>query len=1019
MNLRFIFLLLPAWLLVPCTILFAGDTRDYYIAKHLNGDNGLPQNSIKSIAPDVNGFIWLATESGLVRYDGRKLKVYNKENAGLWSSRFTYIFHGEDSSTLYALTDMWQLLEIKNSQATRSNKTFEAIRKPFWPRNSFTKGKIGDFAYYHQQHAGGNDSIQFFIGDRHKAILYGDNSIRWDHINAPRYSLGFNADIYRFLVSGNELYYIRDLSPKGLLRLGPDRTSIQEWSTDPKLPAGASFTIFYNDVARQVFLLSGSRLYRLQEAADGILHLRLLIEAPLLSETGVRTFYYDAEADRIYVGTSISGLYIFQRRQFRAMTARVSNQTLNVFYGQMLWNDSSVVTGKGYKFSPHAPATYIDYIGQHADQFGSAIQRYQDGTIFTGDTHNLYRLSADGRKLLSTWTMESPFLIAPGHSGLLWLGTNKGGIYSLHPDSSNATPRLVAPLNEFVTCIQQESAQMLWIGTTSNLYRLHLDTRKWDTIAPLRFKSIRSLYFPAKDELWITTYEDGVFLWNQGRLFHMPMDRNSYLKNAHCIMEDRDHFFWISTNNGLFQAARADLLRYAAGKQASVYYHRYTKDQGFNTNEFNGGGCLPCALRFNQGNSFSFPSLNGLVWFDPASIRPELPGKPIVLDGIQVNGSNIAIRDTLYMEQKSNRINFWIATVFNGNPDDLFLEYTIEGPGTGKGIWNPLVNDFISFNTPRSGTFLLTIRKQSGFGADNYIYKSVQIIVPKAFWESWWFMLLLLIGIIALVLLLIKIRVQLLEKKNKELEQTVSTRTKELRDAIALLQNTQLELSKEVKFQQRLNASITHDIKTPIQYLTLSLKYLFQKKQKQQDPDTPEIADIFQASAHISHFTHSLTGYIKVRLGIGEAAPANLHYIAAQKVVMFSDAAARAHNTLINAIPEGLILVTHAALIDLILHNLIDNAVKHTVSGTIRITAELQEDHMILSVTDTGKGMAEEQVQLLNRFLSEKGFVPEGGVIGLGYFTIADTQERLDGHIRISSKKDEGTRVRVMLPYIL
>jgi len=46
-----------------------------YTIRHFTDENGLPQNSVKSIAADNAGFVWLATENGLVRFDGRSFKV--------------------------------------------------------------------------------------------------------------------------------------------------------------------------------------------------------------------------------------------------------------------------------------------------------------------------------------------------------------------------------------------------------------------------------------------------------------------------------------------------------------------------------------------------------------------------------------------------------------------------------------------------------------------------------------------------------------------------------------------------------------------------------------------------------------------------------------------------------------------------------------------------------------------------------------------------------------------------------
>ena len=51
-----------------------------YSITHYNNDNGLSQNSINGMAFDKNGFLWLATKWGIVRFDGKNFREYNVEN---------------------------------------------------------------------------------------------------------------------------------------------------------------------------------------------------------------------------------------------------------------------------------------------------------------------------------------------------------------------------------------------------------------------------------------------------------------------------------------------------------------------------------------------------------------------------------------------------------------------------------------------------------------------------------------------------------------------------------------------------------------------------------------------------------------------------------------------------------------------------------------------------------------------------------------------------------------------------
>ena len=76
---------LRSLLLLLCLLPFLalkGQTSlsDYSVVNY-NSDNALPQNSIKGMTFDRNGFLWMATEMGLVRFDGRNFREYNMDNS--------------------------------------------------------------------------------------------------------------------------------------------------------------------------------------------------------------------------------------------------------------------------------------------------------------------------------------------------------------------------------------------------------------------------------------------------------------------------------------------------------------------------------------------------------------------------------------------------------------------------------------------------------------------------------------------------------------------------------------------------------------------------------------------------------------------------------------------------------------------------------------------------------------------------------------------------------------------------
>lgn len=69
--------------------------------RHLNVDNGLSSNYVVDIAQDYQGFIWIATESGLNKFDGTEVTVYNTQNSALSSNELNTVYGDPSTRTVY------------------------------------------------------------------------------------------------------------------------------------------------------------------------------------------------------------------------------------------------------------------------------------------------------------------------------------------------------------------------------------------------------------------------------------------------------------------------------------------------------------------------------------------------------------------------------------------------------------------------------------------------------------------------------------------------------------------------------------------------------------------------------------------------------------------------------------------------------------------------------------------------------------------------------------------------------
>ena len=78
-------------LLLAC-LLFSGVAFAQYRFDHWTADNGLPQNSVRDIVQTRDGYLWLTTFDGLVRFDGVRFTIFNKSNSpGIITNRFEYL----------------------------------------------------------------------------------------------------------------------------------------------------------------------------------------------------------------------------------------------------------------------------------------------------------------------------------------------------------------------------------------------------------------------------------------------------------------------------------------------------------------------------------------------------------------------------------------------------------------------------------------------------------------------------------------------------------------------------------------------------------------------------------------------------------------------------------------------------------------------------------------------------------------------------------------------------------------
>lgn len=978
------------------------DTLPYTVS-HFTDENGLPQNSVKYIAPDDEGFLWLATENGLVRFDGDRFRNFNS------SSRISYVYPNAARNGLLARTDGHELIRVANGQTFRdtlkraATDDYEFLiyhdATHVYPvtglPNVFSDVIHKDYyqipAEAQEYYMVGRDSI-VFMKDRKEQYRF---SLRTTN---PWHFFTVGDSLYQLTDKGDVTFFIRDKPTNAIVR--GDLLQLPAYQTRKK-----DIQLYWNFVAEQLFFYLDQQCYIVHALPDGSLNTTLVVKDFDFTQQSILSIYYDPSFNRVYLGSRSKGLFIYSWKQFHPL--RTGNGERDVYYAQAPLGEHGIITPQGVAFDDQGKPSLLSIftkLGGDYDRYSMQVDK--EGNLWYKSYQTLYKFNAAGTTIL--WSREFHDVINQIYAdanGRLWIGAKNAGLYYISTAEETPVPLLYTAVVKDASCMQLENADTIWVGSGNGLYRIHISKNRIDTIAGLQDAYIRSLYIPHKDEVWITTYARGLYLYHQNKLTTLPLDKHKYLANPHCIIGDAHGYFWITTNKGLFKASRKDLLAYADWKQDLVYYFYYGKDRGFYTNEFN-GGCMPCALKLKNGD-ISLPSLDGLVVFSPDALKDELPGRKLFLDEVELDGQLLPVTDSIYLPNSFLQFRLNVSTPYFGDNYNTQIYYSVAGEGND--IWLPVErNRVITFSSMPSGTYHLRIRKINGFGANNFTELAVVFTVQLAWFETWWFRLLATGLLVLSIVAYLRWRITSIQYKNQLLETHVSDRTRELKLTLDHLQASENKLRQQGLMQQRLIAAITHDIKTPMKFLLLL--------SNNRNTGDKSAKAVYETLYKMYHLVENLIQYMKTHIkGEGVMLEAvDLYDLLEEKAGIFRPIASAREVDIYNHTAPGTKVLVNRQLLAVVMHNLLDNAVKYTTQGAINIDTTHLGNAVRIRFIDTGIGMQPAMMNWVNEYKSTEVQTQNG----IGLLIVMELLQLINGKLEVVPNKDGGTEVVVLLEVI-
>ena len=990
-----------------------------------NTESGLPSNGIKGLQWDEQtGFLWIATEAGIVRYNGMEFKIFNNDDeAHITNERILFMVKNNEGK-IYAADNSGNIFYVD-------------------------KNRLKFFGFQQMNSHLGNDFISISVSDK----LYNSEINFKKEIYALQYDCTLPvSDTATFVLHTNNLFYYSATITSPVLALNP-----------PLQIAGAfkyGQDIFLVDLQKEIFLLDkeSRNLIKLSSLENNGFSQKDIIEGTIIWENGmthpilfnkqkawllsyrngnieaklicngipggmlIRYAQFDDKRKTLFIGTDSKGFISIEQNRVQPMKVRTSSLNLRTsYYSQVELPNGNILTNEGHIIGDRVTK------GQ-----SSPIQeRFSMNTLLVGDSllwygkpdASLERRSSflhsynshTGITKVYPKIRENYQMVMAFASEHLYLARDSG-IYRLQDDSLALLYAYDLDRKSGMDYDMDEiSPGILAIASCNSLLLFNIFTNQLDTLFGPGNYCFRSIW-KYKDYVFFGTYGGGLFIYKNGKLKPLPLDKNKYLLFSHCFVKDNHGYCWISTNRGLFKASLSDLTDVIDKNSSEVYYYYYGKNDGMDMTELN-GGCTPCAI-LKKDKTISFPTMDGLIWVNPDKAIPILPKGEIYFDNLQVD-NRLINPDSIHLENlppKTGEIIVRLAIPAWSNKENIYVEYKLNDDTSWK-LLDIERGMEIRFNNLEPADYKLTIRKRNGFGVNNYTYKQLAFHIVTPWYSKWWFYLILVAMTAAIFRLYFNIRTQQLRSKQWRLQAQVADKTWELQQ-----KNEVLEKNDTIK--TRLISIISHDIVTPLKFLTAAGKNLVEKRELMTEELQHEtLREMINTSQELQLLSTNILNWIKYqnknRRLIKEHF--NVHELTNQVLGVLNSLAKQKNLKLLNETTIGLNIYQYYEPLKILIYNLVSNAINFTDRGSIVIGNKEVNTETVLYVKDEGVGMSVEQIQnvMSDQFIVSSTNIDNRKGNGLGYLIIKDLLKMMGGSFHIESEKGKGTTVFIKLKEVI
>jgi ligand-binding sensor domain-containing protein len=737
-----------------------------YVVETWNSENGLPQNTIMRIFQARDGFLWIATFNGLLRYDGQEFKLYNTSGTpGMANNSVKHIVQ-DNKGVLWFSTINGKLFKYEN-------ETFETL---LIDNNEKKIVKVIEL----------NEEGSIMVGTEDNEVFYFKNKTFINHFKLPSSQtlnkIIFSAKDSALLIGTSDGLYkyknrsfslIPGVEGKVLLtRRSKDQEVwiytdkgiyskkngvFQKYPVPPSVFKESSLTDFFPVDENEIWITTKRGLTHLKGSST-----THYSTSTGLSSNNLSIVYKDLEGN-IWVGTSDVGICKMQAKTFYSHSS--SEGLLSDVVGAILKTSDKriLVTNfcqgitqfKDNKFSGFDKTTGCVWsLMEDKDNYlwigtyGNFLYRYKNGVYEHFPLH-------------TNPAFNIVFSIYQSTDGNIWAGTDAGLLLYKNGKFNPYGNKEIGTIKQ----ITQDKQGRIWFCSKNGLGMIENGNTRIYTIEDgLSHNDIRYIYEDEEGTMWIATYGGGLSRFTDNKFFAFNASKNFMDEFTSCIVEDNYATFWISTDHGIYSVKRNDLNRYADGETVFLNTHHFGKENGLKNSECT-GGFHPAGMKDEKGRIW-FPTLAGVAIVDPAALLKNSYIPELKIENIIVDETKYFKSDSLEIPRNIKKIEFHFTAPFFTESKNILFQYKLDGKDQE---WSdPTTSRVASYLGLPPGSYKFHVRIYGSVNVNMNKEVTVSFGIPFPFWKSLPFYTAIGVFLTVALLLFNYYRIRSIRKKEEE-----------------------------------------------------------------------------------------------------------------------------------------------------------------------------------------------------------------------------------------------------------